>query len=426
MSTKIVCQDCGGLNTMSRGKKRRRYYCYDCEEYKTLREEVKDFEYSEDKQTGTAHIITSIPRIMSDADLLAYLKIDPDRWSIDKVVYGKSEGYRKDRRVKWVVKDGKVVDGEVDDSGKLLIEPMFSVKVFLSRKTSQIQDTLVLEDLIADAKKYSPKSTRTYTPTGKKGFLLEIAMPDLHFGKLTWREETGSDYDIHITEELVHRTFDQLLSYSTGAPIEKVLFPIGNDFFNVDTKDNTTAHGTPQQEDTRWQKTFKAGRILIVELVEKLCSIAPVDVLVIPGNHDETRSFFLGDALECWYHNNKYINVNNSAMKRKYYSFGNGLVGLTHGYYERYEKLPSLMALEQPQLWAASKHREWHIGDKHHKKDLVYKTDEFDGVVIRQLRSLTPPDSWHFDKGFVGAERAVESLLWHPEKGVIAQYTSVI
>lgn len=414
------------MNTESRGRKRRRYFCRDCGEYKTQKDPVTNFEYSEDKSNGTAHIITSIPRIMSDEDLLTYLKIDQTKWNLDRVVYGKSEGYRKDRRVRWVVKNGKVIDGEVDDSGKLLIEPMFSVKVFLSRKTQEIRDALVLQDLITDAKKFSPKATRTFTPTGVRGLLLEIAMPDVHFGKLTWREETGEDYDIHITADLVHRTFDQLLNYSTSQPVERILFPVGNDFFNVDNNNNTTVHGTPQQEDTRWQKTFRAGRRLIVELIDKLNTVAPVDVMVIPGNHDETRAFFLGDAIECWYNNNRYVSVDNAATKRKYYTFGYTLMGLTHGYYERYDKLPSIMALEQPVQWGATKHREWHIGDKHHKKDLIYKTDELDGVVIRQLRSLTPPDAWHYDKGFIGAERAVESLLYHPEYGCIAQYTSVV
>lgn len=119
-------------------------------------------------------------------------------------------------------------------------------------------------------------------------------MPDIHFGKLTWREESGDDYDIKIAREIVTSTLERLLSYAEHFGVERILFPFGNDFFNVDNIDNTTTHGTPQQEDTRWRKTFREGKRLAVSMIDRCLSIAPVDVLVIPGNHDEQRSFFPG------------------------------------------------------------------------------------------------------------------------------------
>jgi len=207
-----------------------------------------------------------------------------------------------------------------------------------------------------------------------------------------------------------------------GQKISKILIPLGNDFYNVDNKFNTTTAGTPQQEDTRWQKTFKAARELAVEVIDGLSSIAPVDVLIIVGNHDEERTFFLGDSLESFYHRNQNVNINNSPMKRKYYSFGKVLIGFTHGYWEKPEKLPFLMPTEQPERWAETIHREWHLGDKHHKKDLLYRTEDTNGVTIRYLRALSATDTWHFDKGYIGAPRGAEGFLWHPVEGLIAQY----
>jgi len=160
---------------------------------------------------------------------------------------------------------------------------------------------------------------------------------------LTWEEESGANYDIKIARKVVHAALDQLLDYAARYDVEKIVFPFGNDYFNVDNKLNTTTHGTPQQEDTRWQKTFRLGRLLAVEMIDKCSVLAPVDVLIIPGNHDEERSFYLGDALECWYHKNRNVMVNNKAMKRKYYPFGVNLIGFTHGYHEKYDKLPAMM-----------------------------------------------------------------------------------
>lgn len=202
------------------------------------------------------------------------------------------------------------------------------------------------------------------------------------------------------------------------------MIPLGNDFFNVDNKDATTTRGTPQQEDTRYQKTYRIGREICVWMIDACSQLAPVDVLIIPGNHDEQRSFYLGDSLFCWYHQNQNVNIDNRSMKQKYYSFGKNLIGFTHGYDEKLGNLPLMMALDQPDLWAKAKYREWHTGDKHHKVDLIPKADESRGLVVRILRSLAASDAWTFNKGYRSL-RASEGFLWHPDNGLIAQYTAI-
>jgi hypothetical protein len=159
-------------------------------------------------------------------------------------------------------------------------------------------------------------------------------------------------------------------------------------------------------------------------MIDACSAIAPVDVLVVYGNHDEERTFYLGDALECWYHNCKDVTVDNLATKRKYFKYGKNMIGFTHGYHERLEKLPFIMATESPQLWAETTNREWHLGDKHHKKDLVYQTDEGEGMTIRILRSIASSDAWTTEMGYIGSKRAGEGLLWDKDKGVISQFTA--
>jgi hypothetical protein len=159
---------------------------------------------------------------------------------------------------------------------------------------------------------------------------------------------------------------------------------------------------------------------------------APVDVLIVPGNHDRERMFYAGDALECWYHGHQSVLVDNGAQLRKYYSFGKNMILFTHGSEEKFTSLPGIMALEQPEMWGRTIHREAHVGDRHHKESLQQRlketleqrVKEIEGVTIRLMRSLSP-DEWHYRTGWVGAEQAAESYLWHPENGVIGQFTSV-
>jgi hypothetical protein len=389
-----------------------------------LRAEQEFATYEQDDEHGFINVICASRRMLTKEEVIAQFRVDMTQWEVERFKVKTSEGYRKDRKVRWVVKDGSVLEGDVDDSGKMLVVPLYHIEVRFVRKTEEIRGRLALEDLIAEAKAAAPRFSPIKTVRSKDGMLYEIGMPDLHFGRLTWDEESGENYDIRIARAMVRQVLGELLGFAAMFKIERILLPLGNDFFNVNSREETTTHGTRQQEDTRWQKTFRAGRLMAVEMIDACAAVAPVDVVIMPGNHDEERIFYLGDALSCWYHATKRVQVDNRAVKRKYYTFGANLIGLTHGYYEKVKSLPALMPLEVPDLWAASRFREWHTGDKHHKEDLVHKTDENLGVVVRILRSLAPADAWTFDKGFVGALHAAEGFLWHPENGLQAQFTA--
>ena len=371
------------------------------------------------------NIVCSSRRLLTKEEIVAQFKVDTTIWEIERFKVKTSEGYRKDRKVVWQVEDGKVLKGDVNDTGKMLVVPLYHLEVRFIKKKNIEQARDALDTLVENAKKFAPKYTKIKYNKTKDACLYEIDLPDIHFGRLAWEEESGQDSDIKIATNAVNSVLDQLILNAQNYNIGRILLPIGNDFFNVDSKNNTTTMGTPQQEDTRWQKTFTKGRELAVEMIDKCAAIAPVDVLVVPGNHDEQRSFYLGTALDCWYHNNSDVTINNSAMSRKYYSYGKNLIGFTHGQTPKNNNLPLIMAVEEPEKWANSKFREWHTGHYHSSSNIIHSTKEGIGVVVRILRSLAIADAWTFNKGFVGAIRGGEGFLWHPENGLVAQFTAM-
>jgi len=371
------------------------------------------------------HIVCASTRMRSVDDVIEEFKVDMNMWRVDKFKIHPSEGYRKDRKVEWKVVDGKVIHGDVNDTGKMLVVPLYSFEVSFIRKTEEVRARAAALDIIADAKNYAPRYPKIKYEKQKHGVMYEISTPDLHFGRLTWEEETGEDYDIKIAAKMVHSVLDKLLTYAKLFPIERILLPIGNDFFNVNSKGNITVNGTIQQEDTRWQKTFRAGWHLIAEMIEKCSSIANVDVLVVKGNHDEERTFYMGEVLDAWFGKNPNVSVDNRARGRKYYQYGKNLLGFVHGCDIKIDALVSLMPLEVPDMWSKSMFREWHIGHVHHTYKLNNDAMESLGVVVRSLRSLVPADAWTFDHGFVGALRAAESFVWDAENGLVAQFTAM-
>ena len=347
----------------------------------------------------------------------------------------------------WRVKDHIINKWDVTSwkSGKPETRQNFQVKARLER-VQEMVDTVNVAEVFADMiKDYEPPMLNITTPNlfsdlavdADEYNLLEISIFDLHMGKLAWGGETGENYDTKIARARFLEAIEKLLKRAAPFNISKILFPVGNDFFNSDTILNTTTKGTPQDEDLRWQKTFQVGVTLLVDAINMLKQTGvPVDVVVIPGNHDFERSFYMGSFLEAWFRSDKQVYVNNHASPRKYYRFGKVLLGLTHGSEEKESSLPMLMAsdIASKPHWSETTYHEWHLGHQHRKKNVNYKVydnksttlNEDLGVIVRYLSSLTGTEEWHHKKGYVGQIKAADAFIWNDESGMIAHLNANI
>jgi DNA repair exonuclease SbcCD nuclease subunit len=168
--------------------------------------------------------------------------------------------------------------------------------------------------------------------------------------------------------------------------------------------------------DGRYQKTFVIARKMIVRCIERLREIAPVKVLVVPGNHDTRATWHLGDSLECYFHRYDDVEIDNNPTPRKYFQHGNVMLMFTHGDKGKRTDYPLLMATEQRAMWGATKYRETHTGHTH-----MTKMDEQHGIRVRVLPALCPPDAWHSENGFVGNLRSAEGYVWNNVEGLVTQ-----
>lgn len=422
MKEELQCPDCGSA-TVSRGEY---VSCKVCGK-RTAKSKLRDTETSIVGNSVT-QVITGQAEHMTEMELLLYLGVDPNEWDVTKVKYSRNPIYRKDRQSEWEKDDGEegMGHGWSKDAGKLLVKHVYGVQVWITRKTEQIKATLSVDGIIERLEKASPKVPKFTYKSSKDGMLLQVMMPDIHFGRRTWGNETAENYDMMIAHQIVHEALSSMLAKARGQNIAKVLFLFGNDAFNVDNEHNTTAHGTPQQEESEFAETFIAGERLLDSIVKRLLDVAPVDLLFIPGNHDPHRLFYLGRVAQALYSRNKNIRVANSTKSRQYYTFGRNLFGFTHGDGIKISKLSSIMPLEVPELWAKSSHREWHMGHFHHKQEMEFIAYDDIGVTLRFFRSLTAADRWTFNKGFIGSPKGAESILWTPNDGIFAQYPATI
>lgn len=276
----------------------------------------------------------------------------------------------------------------------------------------------VMEHMKDFNKKY--KGPTKISPIVEEGFLLEVPVVDLHLGKLAWSPETGENYDYKIARQRYHRVIDDVVARAQGRPIEKILMPISNDFFHFDTISQTTTAGTPQDSDMRWPKLYGVGVEMLVISIDQFRGIAPVEVILIPGNHDRMTGYYAITYLYAWYRNNEDVNVQVDPKTRKYFEHGASLIGFGHGDKEK-GRIWGLMSIEAPKAWGRSKYREWHLAHEHSES-----SKEGSGIILRRLSSVTGTDIWHYDQGYIGAVPKQQTFLWDREKGLYEIWQTVI
>jgi hypothetical protein len=191
---------------------------------------------------------------------------------------------------------------------------------------------------------------------------------------------------------------------------ERIFLNLGGDFFNTDSNGKTTTKGTPQDEESTVQDTNRRAAWMMIDAVNALASVAPVTLIIIPGNHDEIRSWFFGHAMEMRFYNDKRVTVDNREVFRKYYRYGINLLGAVHGE-EDAKKLPFLMIQENLKDYGETRVRYVFKGH-YHKKAGEVKTlvDEDRGVTIWTNPSLSGSDKWHNKAGWIGAIK--EAQCW--------------
>ena len=286
-----------------------------------------------------------------------------------------------------------------------------------------LDENQILNNITKLIESYSP----TYLDVPKdfdNDHLLVINPADIHIGKYASEFETGSGYDCETAVDRVLEGIQGLIDKSAGFGIERVLFCIGNDILHIDNVYNQTTSGTPQDVDGKWWEHFEIALMLYVKCIEMLRQVAPVDVLHSMSNHDYQSGFHLAHALKSWFRKADDINFDISVAHRKYYQYGKNLIGLEHGDGAKIDKLPLLMAQEQPLLWSETKYRYFYLHHIHHKvKHKWLDAKDFIGVTVEYLRSPSGTDSWHSRKGFTGVPKAVEGFLHEKNSGQVARIT---
>lgn len=224
---------------------------------------------------------------------------------------------------------------------------------------------------------------------------------DNHFGMLSWKEETGADYDVKIAEQLFLDWFAAAIDQSPDAHTA-VFGQIGDVMHHDSLESVTPAHRHVLDADSRLQKVIRVVircmRRVIDMLLEKH---EHVHVIMASGNHDPASSAWLREMFAVFYENEPRITVDNSPSLYYAYEWGNTALFLHHGHKRGVANVDVTMAGMFRELFGRSKYAYCHIGHLHsdegRKSGLMY---------VERHETLAAPDAFAAGGGWLSGRSA--------------------
>ena len=157
------------------------------------------------------------------------------------------------------------------------------------------------------------------------------------------------------------------------------------------------------------------GCQLAREHIDLLRQIAPVEIVMMPGNHDRHSSLALMMYLSAAYENVPDVSVTITANNRRYIQYGDTLLGFTHGDgMSKRINIVGLMAVEAREKWGATKHKVWFHGHLHHQR-----LAERDGCLIVQMPSLAGHDRYHARSGYTTSTAGLAAYFIDQKEGYL-------
>jgi len=367
---------------------------------------------------NTATITTRSLNIKTVEELLKISNVDLTIWEVERHLINS-----------WEVTVGRRNSGTGDPE----TFTNYQVKVWLKRKEPAVLALEELYEKIKSASPIAPKIKRVYhqLDTGKcnSNRQLEISLFDLHLGLRCFKSAADINWTPDDAEAMTMAMLEKLIELTKSfGPFEKIIFPMGNDFLHTDNVWNTTTSHTPQPEGDAWKSSFLRGELLGLAIMERLKQVAPVKVIVVPGNHARISEIALGRILNAYYHNDDNFEMDANIVPYmspyKFHHYGVNLIGFEHGHSIRQQvRLAALMANEcRLNGWQEARYCEFHCGDQHRKGSGRPMMFEEQGVSIEFLPGLVPPNEWHRIHSYNWQKRAGMAFIWDKTAGCVARF----
>lgn len=239
---------------------------------------------------------------------------------------------------------------------------------------------------------------------------------DIHFGLLTWDEETGVSWDTDKAVTTMENAYDYLFESSPDSKVG-IVVDLG-DLTEADDFSNLTPHGkNPLDTDSRYPKVLKAAHKSLRYAISKALQKHEIVYFYnIAGNHDVSSGHAVRDVIEAVFEDNPRVIVCDSPSPIKYHQHGKTLIGFAHGDGLKFNRAGETMALDNQAIFSSTEHRFFHFGHTH--VDAVK-----DGALCRceSHRNIAPLNHWAYHKGFRRGCGTMKSITYSADHGEVSR-----
>lgn len=276
---------------------------------------------------------------------------------------------------------------------------------------------MMLEALEAMKEEIPRVSMVAPPPLGNQNLLNCYVITDYHFGMLSWREETGADWDINIAENMIVKWFAQAIHQSPDA--ETAIFAQLSDFLHFDGMDAVTPASKHLLDvDTRFAKVVRSAIRILRTVIDMLLQKHQfVHVKMLDANHDPVSQIWLREWFSVFYENEPRVSVDVSPNPYNAYEFGKVALFFHHGHKKGVGNVSEVFAAQFREMFGRTKYAYAHLGHLH---SIDIKENNL--MVVEQHRTLAAPDAYSARGGWLSG-RDAKVITYSREFGEVSRLT---
>lgn len=254
-------------------------------------------------------------------------------------------------------------------------------------------------------------------PLGKDHLLNCYVITDYHMGMLSWKPETGDDWDLKMAEELIVKWFAQAILQSPDS--NTAVFAQMSDFLHFDGMDAVTPASKHLLDvDTRFAKVVRSAiRVLRIVIDMLLQKHQQVHIIMADANHDPVSQIWLREWFSVLYENEPRITVDKSPNPYNAYEFGKTALFFHHGHKRKVTNVSEVFAGQFREMFGRTKYAYAHTGHLHH-----IDVKENNLMIVEQHRTLAPADAYAARGGWLSG-RDAKVITYSRKYGEVSRIT---
>ncbi len=263
-----------------------------------------------------------------------------------------------------------------------------------------------------------PRAAPVAAPVATKADLLNFyAITDAHLGSLSWREETGADWDLVIAEKLIIDWFSAAIELAPAAEVG-VLAQMGDLAHYDGMESKTPTSGHILDADSRFQKVVRVIiRILRRVVTMLLDKHGRVHIIMADANHDPASGAWLREMFAAFYDGEPRVTVDSTASTYYVVEHGKTSLFVHHGHRRNIGNVDSVFAGKYREIYGRTQFSYAHLGHLHSDE---LKTTNL--MKVERHETLAAPDAYAANGGWLSG-RSAKVITYSARHGEVSRLT---